>query len=337
VESYKFFGEAIDHLQNILEIRPEVIAYDLHPDYFSTRWALERTGLQRIGVQHHHAHIASCMGENHLEDRVIGFALDGTGYGTDDHIWGGEVLIADYENFERAAHFEYIPLPGAAGAIREPWRTAVSYLFRHFGRDFLKLEIPFVKALDINKTELLLRMIEQKINSPLTSSCGRLFDGVAALVGVRQAVNYEAQAAIELEMAIDGQGDDAYPLSIGRDSVPWIISTRPLFEAIVGDLRGGVPLGAMSRRFHNGLVNTFVEIAEGLRSKTGLNRICLSGGTFHNVYLSGKLERSLASHNFEVLTQREVPAGDGGLSLGQALVGARRFLATKNSKNSSVS
>ncbi len=339
-ESYKFFGEAIDHLQNILEIKPEVIAYDLHPDYFSTRWVLEQTGVELVGVQHHHAHIASCMAENHLEGRVIGFALDGTGYGTDGHVWGGEVLIADYGDFERVAHFEYIPLPGGSAAIREPWRTAVSYLFRHFGRDFLKLQIPFVRGLDVSKTELLLRMIEQKINSPMTSSCGRLFDAVAALVGVRQTVNYEAQAAIELEMAIDGQGDDAYPLSVEQHSEPWVIGTRPLFEAIIGDLSNAISVEIMSRRFHNGLVNTFVEVAEGLRTKTGLNRVCLSGGTFHNVYLSGKLGRDLTSHNFEVFTQREVPAGDGGLSLGQAVVGARRFLAAKrnleNNKQSSV-
>jgi hydrogenase maturation protein HypF len=328
-ESYKFFGEAIDHLQNILEIRPEVVVYDLHPDYFSTRWALAQTGVELIGVQHHHAHIASCMAENHLDGRVIGCALDGTGYGTDGHIWGGEVLIAGYEDFERAAHFEYIPLPGGSAAIREPWRTAVSYLFRHFGRDFLKLDIPFARGLDPNKTEFLLRMMQQEINSPLTSSCGRLFDAVAAFVGIRQQVNYEAQAAIELEMAIDGEGDDAYPLNVARGSEPWTIGTRPLFEAIIEDLQLRTPSGTISRRFHNGLVNVFVEIAEGLRIKTGLNRVCLSGGTFHNVYLSGKLERSLAACGFEVFTQREVPAGDGGLSVGQALVGARRFLAAK--------
>src|SRR5208282_4891078 len=148
VESYSFFHEAIDHLERILEMRPQIIAYDLHPDYFSTRWALEQSGVELVGVQHHHAHIASCMAENHLDGRVIGFALDGTGYGTDGKIWGGEVLIAGYEDFKRAAHFEYVPLPGGAAAIREPWRMAVSYLAQHFGREFLKLDIPFVRQLD---------------------------------------------------------------------------------------------------------------------------------------------------------------------------------------------
>ena len=197
---------------------------------------------QLIGVQHHHAHIASCMAENHLEGRVIGFALDGTGYGTDGKIWGGEVLIAGYEGFERAAHLEYVPMPGGAAAIREPWRMAVSYLAHYFRREFLKpqflkMDIPFLRQLDRQKAELLLRMIEQGVNSPLTSSCGRLFDAVAAFVGIRQQVNYEAQAAIELEMAMaspdvklpktaSAEEDTAYPMKLVPEGDHWIIGTR---------------------------------------------------------------------------------------------------------------
>jgi hydrogenase maturation protein HypF len=357
VESYSFFHEAIEHLGRILEIRPRVIAYDLHPDYFSTKWALqqnEMAGIRVAGVQHHHAHIASCMAENHLAGRVIGFALDGTGYGTDGKIWGGEVLVAGYESFERAAHFEYVPLPGGAAAIREPWRMAVSYLAHHFGREFLKptfrrYDVPFVRGLDRKKTDFLLRMIEQGVNSPLTSSCGRLFDAVAALIGIRREVNYKAQAAIELEMAMGSPavgssekvesseiesrevvptGDDrAYPLTLVPDGENWIISTRPLFEALLGDLGQKVPIGMLSRRFHNGLVTGFVELAILLRNKTRLNRVCLSGGTFHNVYLAQRLEARLSEAGFEVFTQKEVRSGDGGLSLGQALVAAARFRA----------
>jgi hydrogenase maturation protein HypF len=336
VESYSFFHEAIEHLERILEIRPEIIAYDLHPDYFSTKWALQQSGVELVGVQHHHAHIASCMAENHLEGRVIGFALDGTGYGTDGNIWGGEALIAGYEEFERAAHFEYVPLPGGAAAIREPWRMAVSYLAHHFGREFLKLDIPFVRQLSRPKVDLLLRMMEQGVNSPLTSSCGRLFDAVAALVGIRQEVNYEAQAAIELEMAMASSetasrnGDTAYPMKLVPQLVPendhWIISTRALFEALLDDLGRDVPVAAISRRFHNGLVEGFVELATLLRKRTALNRVCLSGGTFHNVYLSQRLEARLSEVGFEVFTQKEVPAGDGGLSLGQAVVAAAKIL-----------
>ena len=337
VESYGFFHEAIEHLERILEIRPELIAYDLHPDYFSTRWALQQSGVELVGVQHHHAHIASCMAENHVEGRVIGFALDGTGYGTDGNIWGGEVLIAGYEAFERAAHFEYVPLPGGAAAIREPWRMAVSYLAHHFGREllkleFMKLDIPFVRELSRPKVDFLLRMMERGVNSPLTSSCGRLFDAVAALAGIRQQVNYEAQAAIELEMAmVMAEEDRAYPLKLLPDLAPnddhWIISTLPLFEALLDDLSRNVPVATISRRFHNGLVECFVELATLLRKKTALHRVCLSGGTFHNVYLSQRLEARLSEAGFEVFTQKEVPAGDGGLSLGQALVAAARIHA----------
>ena len=337
-ESYSFFHEAIEHLKRILEIRPEIIAYDLHPDYFSTRWALDQSGMQLVCVQHHHAHIASCMAENHLEGRVIGFALDGTGYGTDGKIWGGEVLIAGYESFERAAHFEYVPLPGGAAAIREPWRMAVSYLAHHFGREFLKLDIPFVRQLHRPKAELLVRMMEQGVNSPLTSSCGRLFDAVAALVGIRQQVNYEAQAAIELEMAMASsevaspeiaspEKDTAYPMKLLPEDGHWIISARPLFEALLDDLCRNLPVGAISRRFHNGLVEGFVQLATLLQKKTALNRVCLSGGTFHNIYLSERLEARLSEAGFEVFTQKEVPSGDGGLSLGQALVAVAKLHA----------
>ena len=327
-ESCGFFNEAVHHLERILEIRPEVIAHDLHPDYFSTKWAMQQSGIPLVGVQHHHAHIASCMAENHLEDRVIGFALDGTGYGTDGRIWGGEVLIAGYADFERVAHFEYVAMPGGEAAIREPWRMAVSYLPHHFGREFLALPIPFVQLLDRGKTESLLRMIERNVNSPLTSSCGRLFDAVAALVGIRQKVNYEAQAAIELEMAMaPSHNDGAYPLDLVPDGTNWIIGTRPLFVALLNDLRRSLPASEISRRFHNGLVEGFVRLAILQRECTGLNRVCLSGGTFHNVYLSQRLETRLSEAGFQVFTQKEVPSGDGGLSLGQALVAATKLRA----------
>ena len=328
VESYSFFQEAVQHLERILEIRPGIIAYDLHPDYFSTKWALQQSGAELVGVQHHHAHIASCMAENHLEGRVIGFALDGTGYGTDANIWGGEVLVAGYEDFERAAHFEYVPLPGGEAAIREPWRMAVSFLAHHFGREFLKVDIPFVRQLKRPKVDLLLRVMEQGVNSPLTSSCGRLFDAVAALIGIRQQVNYEAQAAIELEMTISASEDETgYPLELAPDGDGWIIGTRPLFEALLDDLGRNLPGTAISRRFHNGLLEGFVQLATLLRKKTALRRVCLSGGTFHNVYLSQRLEARLSEVGFEVFTQKEVPSGDGGLSLGQALVAAARLHA----------
>ncbi len=321
--AHQFFEEAVEHLQRVLEIEPRVIAYDLHPDYFSTRWALAQRGIEHIGVQHHHAHIASCMAENHLDGKVIGIALDGTGYGTDGNVWGGEVLVADYRDFERAAHFAYVPMPGGAAAIQEPWRMAVSYLSHHFGEAFLNFRIPFVERLDRARAEVLMRMMKRGVNSPLTSSCGRLFDAVAALVGIRDCVTYEAQAAIELEMAIaDAQDNTAYPLALVPDGEGWLIDTRPMFEALIEDLRRGLAPAVISQRFHNGLVEGLARLATILRERTELNRVCLSGGTFQNVYLLEQLRARLVSEGFEVFAHAEVPAGDGGLSLGQALVAA---------------
>ena len=323
LESYKFFEEAIHHLQKVLEIQPQVIAYDLHPDYFSTRWALQKTGLPLVGVQHHHAHVASCMAENHVEGKVIGFALDGTGYGTDGKIWGGEVLIADYAGFERAAHFEYIPMPGGAAAIREPWRMAVSYLIHHFGEDLPTLKLPLLERVGRLKLDLIRRVLERRVNSPLTSSCGRLFDAVAAIAGVRDRVTYEAQAAIEFEMALaEDAGDEAYVFELRAHPKAVIIGTRPMFQALVEDVIRDRSVPEMSAKFHNGLVNVFLEVAERLRQRASLNRVCLSGGTFNNLYLTKRLSSSLTEAGFEVFTQNEVPAGDGGLSLGQAMVAA---------------
>ncbi len=322
-ESYGFFEEAIEHLRRILEITPVAIAYDLHPNYFSTRWALSQSDLPQIGVQHHHAHIASCMAENHLEGRVIGIALDGTGYGTDGRIWGGEVLLAGYAGFERAAHLAYVPLPGGEAAIRQPWRMAVAYLVRHFGCDFVR-DLPLVADVPEKNLNVLFRMMEQGINSPLTSSCGRLFDAVAALAGIRRQVNYEAQAAIELEMAIGNSCDEsAYPFDLVPEGQGWVMDTRSLFEALLRDIAGGVPVGDVSRRFHNGLVEVLAKVGSRLREQSGVERACLSGGTFQNVYLFERLCARLRKNGFQVFVHSEVPAGDGGLSLGQAMVAAR--------------
>jgi hydrogenase maturation protein HypF len=334
LESYNFFEEAVGHLQRILEIEPRVIAYDLHPNYFSTRWALARDGVKKVGVQHHHAHVASCMAENGLDgkEKVIGFALDGTGYGTDGHIWGGEVLLADYAGFERAAHLAYVPMPGGEAAIREPWRMALSYL-THCG---LKLEdVPFLARVEAKKAELVLRMLEKNVNCPLTSSCGRLFDAVAALLGVRETVNYEAQAAIELEMlARDSADERPYSFALveenGGDNEnesenqSWIIETQPLWQELLADLKHKLPASAISRRFHLGLVAVLAEVAHRLRQRTGVDRICLSGGSFNNLQLFEHLQERLIDGGFQVFSHREVPAGDGGLSLGQALAAAHR-------------
>jgi len=351
LESYGFFETTISSLQRILEVEPRLLAYDLHPDYFSTRWALARSDIERMGVQHHHAHIASCMAENHLDGKVIGIALDGTGYGIDGAVWGGEVLLATYADFERIAHLDYVPMPGGAAAITEPWRMAVSYLHKHLGEAFLELDIPFVRELEggahdhtplrkgaqeldvgahrdapLHKhVTVLLRMLERGVNSPLTSSCGRLFDAVSALVGIRKRVNYEAQAAIELEAAIAGEDETTgYPFGLRAEGSGWVIDTGPLFAALVNDLKCGVPAGIVSRRFHEGFVNVLARAAKLIHAKTGVNNTCLSGGSFQNVFLLEQLKRRLEVDGLNVFTHSEVPCGDGGLSLGQALVAAHR-------------
>jgi len=324
IEGQGFFEEAIHHLKKILEITPSAIACDMHPDYFSTKWAKQQ-GVPVIEVQHHHAHIASCMAENHLEGSVIGIALDGTGYGTDRRVWGGEVLISSYADFERFAHLEYVPLPGGERAIREPWRMAVSHLTQCYGAKFWDIEIPFINQLNKTRTLALCRMMERDINSPVTSSCGRLFDAVAALVGVRQQVNYEAQAAIELQMTIRGGTDtSSYPFSFEYEDGRWVIGTSSLFDSVISDIEGHVPTGVISQRFHNGLIEAFGDAAVRARNERGLNRTCLSGGSFNNTYLADGLKAKLEKLGFEVFVQRQVPCGDGGLSLGQAMIAAHR-------------
>jgi len=330
LESYNFFEDAIQHLQRILEVHPKVIAYDLHPDYFSTKWALaqEAEGIELVGVQHHHAHVASCMAENHLDGKVIGIALDGTGYGTDAAVWGGEVLVADYSDFERMAHFEYVPLPGGAAAIHEPWRVALSYLMKHYVKDLNSLELPFLRGINERRRQVIQQMIDRQVHSPRTSSCGRLFDAVAALVGIRSTVNYEAQAAIELEMAAYDSTDlAAYRFDLIPDGNHWQIGTLSLFQSLLADIRRQESIADMSRRFHAGLAAIFVELSDKIREQTQFNRVCLSGGCFHNALFFELLLDGLRAKSFEVYFHSEVPAGDGGLSLGQALVAAHRLNA----------
>ena len=325
-EACRFFEEAVEHLERVLEFTPTIVAHDLHPDYFPTQWARRQSGVALEAVQHHHAHIASCLAEHHLEGRVIGFALDGAGYGSDGRIWGGEALLCDDRGFERAAHFDYVPLPGGDAAVREPWRMAVSYLVHHFGAEAAHFDLPFLRALDQRQVANLVTMIERGVNAPLTSSCGRLFDAVAALAGMRSTVNYEAQAAIELEMAMtEAAAGEPYPLDLRMDAAgPWIIDTRPLFEQLLDEVRSGASLARISARFHLGLVEAFTRLARELRDRTGLNRVCLSGGVFQNRFLAERLPARLKEQGFETYLNAQVPAGDGGLSLGQAVVAAHR-------------
>lgn len=323
LEAYNFFRGTVAHLQQLLEIKPAAIAYDLHPDYLSTKWALAQQELPAIAVQHHHAHIASCMVENHLEGPVIGIALDGTGYGTDGAIWGGEILVCDTVRFTRAAHLSYVSLPGGEAAIRQPWRMALSYLWQVFGDEAINLALPFLHDIDRHAANLTLQMLKRRVHTPLTSSCGRLFDAVAAIAGVCSEITYEAQAAIELEMCLDREAAiTPYDFELLNKGDQFEIRYSRFLQQLVGDVRNAVPAGTISRRFHDGLANILAEAGSMVRDRFRIERICLSGGTFQNAYLAAVVEGLLRKRGFEVFTHSEVPCGDGGLSLGQAVIGA---------------
>ncbi|MFZ0929996.1 MAG: carbamoyltransferase HypF [Syntrophobacteraceae bacterium] len=336
LETLRSFEHSIAHLERIMEIEPSLIVHDLHPDYLNTQWALKRQDLPRMAAQHHHAHIAAVMAERGLEGPVIGLALDGTGFGTDGTIWGGEILRVDNLGFERLGHFRLVPLPGGAKAIKEPWRTALSYLWSidpdDVERRYADLLTVWPKREARSRKQgagdarVILQMLSRRLNCPPTSSCGRLFDAAAALCGVRLFVNYEGQAAIELEQAIEP--DDGHyegRLETGRE--PFLIDQFPIMEALIGDVRRGVPVGKIAARFHNGVIQILLEAAVIAAARTGLNRIALSGGVFQNAYLSERLERDLCRMGLEVYAHIEVPANDACISLGQAWIGAQKMLA----------
>src|ERR1700693_5564777 len=289
-ETLVFFQETLARMQDLFRVEPKAVAYDLHPMYLSTKLALEMKGVEKVGVQHHHAHVASCMAENGIIGKVIGVAFDGTGFGTDGKIWGGEFLVADFAGFERRAHFRYIPLAGGDAAVREPWRLGLSYLMDTFGDRAESLDLPVWKHVAAKKVAAVRAMIERSINTVDTSACGRLFDAVASISGLRHEVNFEAQAAIELEMSAVAGVDENYPFEISYGE-PWQIDMRPAIEAIVHDVVACQPVGVIAARFHTTVAAIVVDVCTRLRAAERLNRVCLSGGTFQNLYL---LERTVA-------------------------------------------
>ncbi len=315
-ETLVFYRETLCRMQQLFRIAPRAVAYDLHPQYLSTKLALEMTDVQQIGVQHHHAHIASCMAENGISDKVIGVAFDGTGYGTDGKIWGGEFLVADFAGFERRAHFRYVPLAGGDRAVREPWRLALTYLLDAFGAEFDSLELPLLQRVPAKKIAAVRSMIERRINTVETSAVGRLFDAVASIVGLRDEVNFEAQAAIELETCALPGVDAGYPFEISGAE----IDMRPAIHSIVRDVLAAKPTGWIAAAFHNTIAAIIVELCLRLRQAEGIDRVCLSGGTFQNVYLVERAVASLRAKGFQVFLHSKVPPNDGGISLGQAVI-----------------
>ena len=311
------------HFQSLLRIEPDLLVHDLHPDYPGSRYARRQKELPTIGVQHHHAHAASCMAEHCLTAPVIALTLDGNGYGPDHTVWGGEVLLADYHTYERLAHLETVAMPGGDAAIREPWRMAFSHLYQAFGAGFKGLNLQMLYD-QSDKVDIIRQMIDKSINSPLTSSCGRFFDSVAALLGLRQTVSFEGQAAAELEMLLEPNDHDtaSYPLAIVKsDARPWLLPVKPIITAIVHDILADTPPHRISRRFHNTLAALFTRVCREIRDEKNISQVVLTGGVFQNLNLLQQLKTNLEALAFTVYAHEKVPTNDGGISLGQAIAG----------------
>jgi hydrogenase maturation protein HypF len=314
---YDFFIETIDRFSGIFKFKPEIIACDLHPDYTSTRHAeiLEaELKIPVVRVQHHHAHIASCLAENSIEDEVIGVSFDGTGLGTDGNIWGGEFLIADSKKFVRIKHFDYIPMPGGDKAVSEPWRMAYSYLFRYFGDDLDYMSIPLFRSLDDNKLSMVREMIIKKMNSPLSSGAGRLFDAFSAILGLCQEETFDSEAPMRLESAIDYETNDFYPFLINET-----IEFSDTLLALLKDL-SHQKIPVIAAKLHNTVAQAILQTSQQIRKNTSIKKVVLSGGVFQNKYLLEKTSSLLRKERFKVFTNRLVPVNDGGISFGQLAV-----------------
>jgi len=329
----EFFRESLEHLMRTFEIEPQTVVHDLHPGYLSTEWAkgwARERGSQLIAVQHHHAHVAGCIAEHGLTGAAIGLALDGSGYGTDGKIWGGEVLIARLEGFDRFAHLEYVPMPGGDAAVKEPWRMAFSAL-RAAG--FTMNEAATLTRATEQEARVVDRMMERGVNAPLTSSCGRLFDAAAALVLGRRQVDYEAQAAIELEGVCVDESDEGAGYEMELVGGNWDakeslrICAGPLWRELLKDLADAESKARIAARFHAGLADGFVQAAVRARAVTSLGQVVLSGGCMHNRRLVRLLRTKLEAEGFEAIQHVQVSPGDGGLSYGQAAVGAAMLFA----------
>jgi hydrogenase maturation protein HypF len=309
----------------ILDIQPVAIAHDLHPDYISTGFAGSISDVPKLAVQHHHAHMASCMAENLLEGDVIGVIFDGAGFGMDGHVWGSEFLHGDYRTFRRRGHFRYVTMPGGDAAAREPLRMAIAYLYDYYGAELFEHSVACLNGIPGMERNLFLRMLAKGINTPLTSSCGRLFDAVAALLGLRNRNSYEGQAAIELEaLAETGGASWTYPYAICSESDEFVADFRLMIGALIHDLAAGEPREAMSRRFHDTLAAVTVDMCGKIRRESGTQRVVLSGGVFQNLLLLDAAVSRLQARGFRVLLHSRLPCNDGGISLGQAVVAAAR-------------
>jgi hydrogenase maturation protein HypF len=321
LETLEFFEETLRNLQSVYQAKPQLLIHDLHPDYLGTKWALRQSG-PKLAVQHHFAHVASCMAENGLTGNVIGVAFDGTGFGTDAQIWGGEFLVCDYHGFRRWAHLRYVPLPGGDRAARQGWRMAASHLYDAMGHEAArKLDLPCWSAAPAAAWKI----VDHLIRKPTiqTSSCGRLFDAVSAICGISLESGYEGESAMLLEgAATAASSEGSYEIGIDRHALPWTIDTRPMIEQIATGIATGHNPQHVARCFHRAIANMIGAVVSSIRAQTGIERVCLSGGTFQNPLLLEGAVGVLRSSGFEVFLHSQVPPNDGGISLGQAVIGA---------------
>jgi hydrogenase maturation protein HypF len=313
-----FYEQALERFLKLFRIRPQLVAVDMHPDYLSTLFMLQ-LGLPYVKIQHHHAHVASCMAEHGLDEKVIGLAFDGTGYGTDGNTWGSEFLVCDFVHFQRMSHFAYMPMPGGDKAALEPWRMGLSLLYQTFGPEARNMNLSFYGQIEPSKREGVWMALEKSINTPLTSGAGRLFDAVAAITGLCIHPDFHAEAPMRLEHEASEDIDDCYDFEISN-----AISFLPTIKQICADLTEGVDPGHISARFHNTLAEASLQQIQKIASATGLRKVVLTGGSFQNKYLSEVLERKLRKDNFAVYTHSEVPCHDGGLALGQLMIAAAK-------------
>lgn len=318
LETYEFYSESIETQKILFRVDPVLIVCDLHPEYLSTKYALE-SGLPVIKVQHHHAHIAACMAEHNLDEKVIGVGFDGIGLGDDNRIWGGEFIICDLADYERVAHFSYIPMPGGDKATLEPWRMGIAYLYNVYGSDLFKLNIPFIKDLNRKNTMDIIQMIDNDINCPLTSSSGRLFDAVAAILNICTHSGFHAEAPMRLESVADQNCLSSYSYEMGHT-----IHVEVMIKEIVNDIINGITAGEISAKFHNTVISIIFTAANKIREKSGISKVVLSGGTFQNRYLLESIEKKLTKENYQVYTPGSIPANDGGIALGQLVIASKR-------------
>ncbi len=321
LETFNFYKESFELYKRLFRFKPKIIVADMHPDYLSSKFAEELhhkfPESKLVKVQHHHAHIVSCMAEHELNEKVIGIAFDGVGLGDDGNIWGGEFFINDLSGYERFSHFEYIKVAGGDKVSKEPWRSAVSYLFHYFGEDFIENSEFLGDKIEKKQIKNYIRLLKNDFNTYKISSAGRLFDAVSSLLGIVQFAGYHAEAPMRLESIVAENITESYGFEISG-----FISFKKTFAGIIQDIKNGIKVAVISAKFHNTIAEIILKMSEIMKEKTGIAKVVLSGGTFQNKYLLTKTETLLSAKGFEVFSQEKIPSNDGGIALGQLVIGA---------------